>query len=131
VIPGWGTPTDQKRTDEERTMASKLGPLEVVCDSPPYHIVRACRLIGLQKPEDVRWMRMRNFLREKREEDNGMHSFFQKLLWSSERMKDATCTCGEHLPILEKYVFTLFHHGDLYYLLAQCSRCKTIFWEED
>ena len=110
-------------------MSSKLGPLEVICDAPPYCIVRACHLIGLQEPEDVRWLRMSHFLQEHIGEEQGA-SFFQKLLWSSGRMRDSSCSCGEKLPPLEKYVFTLLHHGDLYYLLGQCPRCRTIFWEE-
>jgi len=111
-------------------MSSKLGPLEVVCDAPPYCIVRACHLIGFQKPEDVRWLRLKSFLKHRNDEEQGVPSFFQKLLWSSGRVKDAVCTCGQQLPGLEKYVFTLLHHGDLYYLLGQCSRCNTVFWEE-
>ena len=112
-------------------MSSKLGPLEVVCDAPPYCIVRACHLIGLRKPEDVRWLRMSGFIKERTGDESGSVSFLQKLLWTSGRVKDTACTCGERLPALEKYVFTLLHHGDLYYLLGQCSRCSTIFWEED
>ena len=46
-------------------MSSKLGPLEVVCDAPPYCIVRACHLIGLRKPEDVRWLRLGSFLKDR------------------------------------------------------------------
>jgi hypothetical protein len=112
-------------------MSSKLGPLEVICDAPPYCIVRACHLIGLQNPEDVRWLRMSAFIKEHTGEELGGSSFFQKLLWSTGRMREETCSCGEKLPLLEKYVFTLLHHGDLYYLLGQCPRCRTIFWEED
>jgi hypothetical protein len=111
-------------------MANKLGPLDVICDAPAYCIVRACHLIGLHAPEDVRWLRMGNFLKE-RGGDPGGSGFLQKLLWSSGRVKDSACTCGEKLPTLEKYVFTLLHHGDVYYLLGQCPRCHTIFWEED
>ncbi len=112
-------------------MSSKLGPLEVVCDAPPYCIVRACHLIGLRKPEDVRWLRLSSVVKPRHEGEQAAPSFFQKLLWSSGRVKDVTCTCGQQLPALEKYVFTLLHHGDLYYLLGQCPRCHTVFWEED
>lgn len=111
-------------------MSNKLGPLDVICDAPPYCIVRACHLIGLQAPEDVRWLRLSHFLRENAGEEQG-GSFFHKLLGTQGRMKDGSCSCGQALPALEKYVFTLLHHGDLYYLLGQCPRCRTIFWEED
>src|SRR5262245_48150143 len=112
-------------------MSSKRGPLGVVCDAPPYCIVRACHLIGLRTPEDVRWLRMRHFVKERTGEDRGPLSFLQKLLWPTGRLKDVRCACGERLPALEKYVFTLLRRGDLYYLLGQCRRCNTIFWEED
>ncbi len=42
-------------------MSSRLGPLEVECDAPPYSVVCACRDLGLQSPEDVRWRRLSRF----------------------------------------------------------------------
>ena len=29
-------------------MSSQLGPLEVICDAPPYPIVQACNAIGVR-----------------------------------------------------------------------------------
>ena len=34
-------------------MSSRLGPLQIECDAPPYMIVSACRKIGFESPEDV------------------------------------------------------------------------------
>ena len=42
-------------------MSSKLGPIEILCEAPPYPIVQACHMIGIKRPEDVRWCRMSQF----------------------------------------------------------------------
>jgi hypothetical protein len=43
-------------------MSQQLGPLEVICDAPPYPIVQACNAIGIETPEDVRWSRMSRYI---------------------------------------------------------------------
>jgi hypothetical protein len=111
-------------------MSEALGPLEVCCDAPPYAIVQACRMIGLQSPEDVRWSRLSC--------PPGGPSWWQALvnprLWPSvfrgrRRGKDL-CLCGAEMPILEKYTFLIVTGDKLCYQLGQCLRCRTIFWEQ-
>ena len=36
--------------------------MEIVCDAPAYPIVVACKRIGLDRPEDVRWLKMDHYL---------------------------------------------------------------------
>ena len=35
---------------------------EIECDAPAYSVVQACRKLGLQSPEDVRWCQARERL---------------------------------------------------------------------
>ena len=39
--------------------------------------------------------------------------------------REKTCTCGEALPMLENYAFTLACVKVLDYRLGQCRRCRT------
>lgn len=112
-------------------MASKLGPIEVYCDSPSYAIVRGCHQIGIRNPEDVRWLRMSHFLSE----EGSWRGFFNLQSWKSFLGKSKpddrkTCTCGDHLPVLEKYIFTFLTGKEESYLLGQCPRCRTVYWED-
>ena len=44
--------------------------------------------------------------------------------------REVGCSCGQDLPVMERYVFTYGTVAQAIYLLAQCSRCHTIFWDE-
>ena len=39
-------------------MAENLGPIDVLCDAPPYPVVKACAGLGFTRPQDVRWCRI-------------------------------------------------------------------------
>jgi len=41
-----------------------------------------------------------------------------------------TCRCGQKLPSLDRYTFTYLTGHEASYLLGQCPRCKTVYWEE-
>jgi hypothetical protein len=45
------------------------------------------------------------------------------------RPKEHACTCGEPLPDLKKFEFTFLSGKVGNYLLGQCRRCRTIFWD--
>jgi hypothetical protein len=111
-------------------MSSQLGPIDICCDSPPYAIVQACRHLHFQSPEDVRWLRMSVY----RNGQEGGHQDpslpLWKMLWSSGKPADRTCTCGAPLPELILYLFTFNSGKKAAYLLGQCNRCRTIFWDE-
>lgn len=108
-------------------MNKHLGPIEVRCDAPPYAIVRGCRQIGVRSPEDVRWYRLSHFFLEHSKE-HPMVLF--RLLGMGQRVGPPVCTCRENLPDLDRVVFTLSSGTQVSYLIGQCSRCRTVFWEE-
>jgi hypothetical protein len=108
-------------------MSSRLGPLDVSCDAPPYSIVTACHRIGMESPEDVPWFRLSHLV--------GQHSLWRQLLrlppWRAlSAANDRNCRCGRVLPQLEHYTFTLLSGEERFYFLGQCDRCHAIYWEE-
>jgi hypothetical protein len=103
-------------------MSNQLGPIEMTCDSPPYFIVQACTRIGLQSPADVRWSRAKNWP----ETQGG----WRLLLALPGGTPTQSCHCGQKMPHLEAYTFTLVTGKEISYLLGQCSRCHTIYWND-
>jgi hypothetical protein len=110
-------------------MASRLGPLEIHCDAPSYTVVRACQRLGFESPEDVRWFRLSHFLADQNERGT-VFSLPWKLLFGKPETKKKCCTCGQGLPLMEKFTFTFLSDKRVDYLLGQCTRCHTIFWDE-
>ena len=104
--------------------------LDVECDAPPDHIVRACRKLGLLRPEDVRWCR----LSQRQRAEQNWKSFFAGPLWvrffGSAGSLEKTCSCGCRLPNVNGYAFTLQNGEQLDYDLVQCPHCSTIYWEK-
>jgi hypothetical protein len=112
-------------------MFSHLGPLEIECDSPSYAVVEASRRIGLRDPEDVRWCRLSHFLSEPTSWRELLSlQGLKQLLGLADRKKHKTCLCGQPLPCLARYAFTYNSGAEESYLLGQCGRCRTIFWEK-
>ncbi len=111
-------------------MSSQLGPIGICCDSPPYPVVQACRRLGFYSPEDVRWLRTDEFGTPPDPGQQGSSMRVWKMLWKRERRQARTCTCGEPWPVPRLVSFT-FNTGDkAAYFLAQCGRCRTVFWDE-
>jgi hypothetical protein len=103
-------------------MSNQLGPIEVTCDSPPFFIVQACLRIGLKSPADVRW----NRLSHQADAQGG----WRQLLGFPAASTATSCHCGQPLPGLEAYTFTLVTGKEVSYLLGQCGRCRTIYWDD-
>lgn len=108
---------------------SRASQFDLSCDAPSYHIVRACRGLGFQAPEDVRWFHMARYLRAAEDRAGSWYRPW-KLLWMVHQPKAPTCTCGQRLPVLERYSFRTRSDNVFNYLLGQCGRCWTIYWEE-
>ena len=108
-------------------MADQLGPVEIDCDAPPYPVVRACERLGFRSPLDVRWCRVVH--------DRGPAPWRQLLCqpwrWLSGawRPRGKPCPCGGPAPALERCTFALASRR-VTYLVGQCPRCRTIFWDE-
>ncbi|OAI41731.1 hypothetical protein AYO40_02470 [Planctomycetaceae bacterium SCGC AG-212-D15] len=112
-------------------MNNQLGPLEVICDAPPYPIVQACNAIGIEMPEDVRWAKMRQYVDRSEEpaDRDGDRSVWQKLLHPAQ-VREHICNCREKLPKLAKYRFTYSSGDEVTYSVGQCRKCRTVYWEE-
>jgi hypothetical protein len=111
-------------------MSNRLGPLEIECDAPPYSIVTACRRVEFEDPEDVRWCRLGQVLDVPSSEWEGLKRQPWKLLVRMAAPDVRTCVCGSRLPSLDRYTFTYLTGHEASYLLGQCKRCRTIYWEE-
>ena len=108
-------------------MSSRLGPIEICCDAPSYAVVRASRWLGLASPEDVRWLRVSHFLQSDAAPFDA-HAWTLYVEMGGARRR--RCSCGNDLPILERCTFTFRDGRQRDYLLGQCGRCQTVFWEE-
>lgn len=111
-------------------MSSALHPIEVRCDAPPYAIVQACRRLGCRSPEDVLWLRVRNFVAPKGEE-RGFLAALWRALWRWNIPPQRACKCGDAFPRLRSVTFTFDTGMERRLLIGQCARCRTIFWEEN
>jgi hypothetical protein len=108
-------------------MASQT--FEVVCDAPPYCVVKVCHLIGIDRPADVRWTRL---CHHKAAMERVAERWFGGELASAWARADSPnhCACGHKVPHLEMYTFTFSTGEETSYLLGQCRRCRTVYWEE-
>jgi hypothetical protein len=105
-------------------MSSQSEPQQFDCDAPPYTIVKACQELGFHSPLDVRWCRMSLYLAT-----SGAGSGMLGWPFGRSRSPDKQCACGQPLPRMERYQFAFPSGRRATYLLGQCSRCRTIYWE--
>jgi hypothetical protein len=99
-------------------MSADLGPIDIVCDAPPYPVVRACEKHTFRSPADVRWARL------ERPAGNGSGEL------PALPGRGPACSCGQPMPSLEVCTFIFFVTGKhVSYFLGQCRRCGTMFWE--
>jgi hypothetical protein len=111
-------------------MSNRLGPIEIICDAPPYPIVQACVMLEFERPLDVAWRHADRHAAPAEPEDNPDLPFWN---WSGShtRSRKACCDCGASLPALERYAFQYLSGKTAYFYLGQCSCCQTIFWREE
>ena len=110
-------------------MPDQVGPIGINCDAPSYGIVRACAELGYETPLDVRWLHLDGAA------DRGpAKNFLAVRAWMPalglHRKTERTCSCGHTLPTLERCTFILRAGIQVDYLLGQCCRCKTMFWQQ-
>jgi hypothetical protein len=111
-------------------MSEQLGPIEILCDSPPYRIVRACSQLGFVRPEDARWCRLSQLLVDRPGWRELCRIFPWDVLLVTRSLQDSRCSCGKRLPRLRRCLFSASAGQSFTYLLGQCARCRSIFWEE-
>jgi hypothetical protein len=110
-------------------MFSRFGRLVICCDAPPYAVVGACTKHGFHAPLDVRWCRLSQFLSGGA--SLGVFSLrFWQWLFGRRKRETLTCSCGHPLPRLKKCGFLILTDKTSDYLLGQCPRCHTIFWDD-
>jgi hypothetical protein len=109
-------------------MFSRCDQLELWCDAPPYAVVRACKGCGLHSPLDVRWCHMSRFLKGVGRYRSILCFRLWRWLFGRSRPKEYSCTCGQPLADIRWHVFFFSDKLDDY-LLGQCCRCRTIFWD--
>jgi hypothetical protein len=111
-------------------MFSQPGTLEVICDAPPYEVVRACEAVGFRTPLDVRWVRACHVV-QRRPPGRGLFSFRRWLeLLGVGKPAGRACSCGDRLPDLRWHRFVYPAEGQSDYLLGQCRRCHTVYWDD-
>jgi hypothetical protein len=110
-------------------MFSRFRRFETCCDAPPYGVVRACEGCGFHSPLDVRWCRLSHFLNGEGQRKRSFGIRLWRWLFGKRNQKN-TCSCGQPLPDLKEYGFTVLSKKVGDYLLGQCSRCRTVFWDE-
>jgi len=106
-----------------------LGPLTIRCDAPPYTVVWVCKGLGFKSPLDVGWCRMSNVNNRTSLRYSSFGSALWQLLFGTSNPKEKACACGEPLPDLKHYHFAFNSKKGSDYLLGQCRRCRTIFWD--
>jgi hypothetical protein len=110
-------------------LSSRLGTIHVECDAPPYAVVSASRQLGLRSPEDVRWCRLSRFLHNCTGWRLILNPRAGRLLLGRLGRGRVVCSCGRDLPNLQRFTFPSSAGRQMCYLLGQCDRCRTVFWE--
>jgi hypothetical protein len=102
--------------------------IDLDCDAPAYSVVHACKTVGVERPEDVRWCHWTR--RGVRRTAGWFHVGNWRSLFRRPSPDDTRCSCGETLPCLEECLFSCVSGEAVTYLLGQCRRCGTVFWQE-
>jgi hypothetical protein len=110
-------------------MFDKSSSLEIRCDAPAYSIVQACRMVGIQNPEDVRWCRLSQLREGQARQLELFKPHTWKAFWEMQEPAGSCCSCGQGIPRLEQITFTYLSGKAVNYFVGQCPRCRTVFWE--
>jgi hypothetical protein len=105
-------------------MAEQRGPLEICCDTPPDWVIVACEKMRFDSPLDVGWRQLGHQSRE-----NGLLTRIWRWLMGAVEPTEGDCICGGRLPALTPYAFSSRAESQVDYLLGQCPRCRTIYWQ--
>lgn len=106
-----------------------LGQIQMRCDAPPYGVVCACKRCGISSPLDVRWCRMSHFVNGNGQRTGNIFARLWQRFFGRGNSNAKTCTCGQPLPNLKRYAFSVLSITVGDYMLGQCSRCRTVFWD--
>lgn len=108
----------------------QIRPLRIVCDAPPYEVVKAGERIGLRSPEDVRWHRQ-SAASSKTGRRKTLAGRLWHLLFAFGLPEiEEKCGCGGTLSERRSIRLRTLAGSEIRYALAQCGRCRTIVWDE-
>jgi hypothetical protein len=110
-------------------MFNRWKQLEISCDAPHYAVARASTECGLDSPLDVRWCHMSRFLEAETQRRCSLTCRLWQRLFGRNQPKEYTCICGQPLVELTWCEFPFRDAKKDHYLLSQCRRCRTIFWD--
>lgn len=110
-------------------MSSQWGSIEITCDAPIYPVVQACERLGFRNPLDVRWHHLGRRGSEKDGQGRDAGAFLWWWFTRKSPARKIACSCGEPLPVMQRYTFKSMYTTVAEYNLGQCRRCLTIFWE--
>ena len=110
-------------------MSEQLPSVEIQCEAPSYSVVRACAAFGFQSPLDVRWSLFCRY-RISQQATQPLMSSLASLLPATGWLSTVNhCNCGAAIPQLQPFGFLMPEGKILHYVLAQCPRCKTMYWD--
>jgi hypothetical protein len=112
-------------------MSGWTGVLDLQGDAPPYRVVEACANLGFLCPLDVPWWRVSRTGRNEGQATGLIRGLVRRLFSATDLQESPLCTCGQPAPYLESYTFTFSTHRQARYLIGQCRRCRTVFWDEE
>jgi hypothetical protein len=87
-------------------------------------------MIGFKSPEDVRWSRLSQAISEHTDGREGIKDRSWRSVLGMSQPENRNCTCGQRLPLLEQYTFTLISGKQTSYLIGQCGHCLAMYWQE-
>src|SRR5262249_52153216 len=109
-------------------MPEQLGPIEIICDTPPYPIIQASAARGIEWPEDVGWRRLSHHIGTPPSWWSLLKSRSWRTLLGSRQQGE--CVCGHPLPSLTRETLAVPVGQDVSYLLGQCERFLPLFSAE-
>jgi hypothetical protein len=109
----------------------QIRPLQIVCDAPPYEVVKASGRIGLRSPEDVGWRRQSVPSSGASQRKSVAGRLWRLLFAFGLPDVEEKCSCGGTLPERRSIRLRTLGGSEIRYGLAQCGRCRTIVWDKE
>ncbi len=111
--------------------STQLRSINIICDAPPYKVVKASTRIGMRSPQDVGWCRQRVPNCQAVTQRTVLGHLWRLLFAFGLPEVEETCGCGSTLPERRFLLFRTRAGSEIRYALAQCGRCRTIVWDEE
>jgi hypothetical protein len=120
-----------QREDHAVFSSVHIRPLKIVCDAPPYEVVKASERVGMRSPEDVRWRRQGIPIGAAAGRSTVVGRLWRLLFAFGLPEVEETCGCGSILPERRSVRLRTLAGSEIRYTLTQCGRCRTIVWDKE